>query len=425
MIFVGVAFLLPIWILSFLLNKKINDKFNPTSIIVYIWSFLLLLSICFGKSTGLYPMNGGGIFAFCFFLFLVVSFSYLFTFNIERKNSKSINLENLPDLFKLCIVLFMLCLISRLLYFKDLNNLIPLNSLFENIWLWKNYVLSGKINESSLKYLGYNLNVTGALLSLCFYQQKELGYTKKRNIILVMIFLYLILSFLNVRRDPMIIKLVYLLYPIIIYNKHNFKKIMRYILPVIIVFFTLLIVINTKLSFKTLNVSRSIASYSYGAFNSLQKAYDMGYPSNTNLPLANTFYFIYMFLKYISGKFAPPTIVLDSMGLDTTNVYTSLIAPLIDSAGSKAMFYFILFFYSLFIALVNMIVYRWYVKKGSLASLLMFCTVVSCSIRSFYNPVYSYSDLIFGLLYAAVFGFVLKNKACSSKMKKIPEKHNE
>ncbi len=410
MIFLGMAFLVPVGIGTYFLNRKLNDKFHPTSIIVYIWSVLLMLAILLGNACGMYPINEIGILIFSSFLLLLVVFSYLLAPKRTSQDFQVIDLMKVPDLFLICLVLFALCVFSRLLYFRDLGKIIPLNSLFANSWRWKNAVLTGAFDENALKYFGYNLNATGTLISLCYYQQKDLGHRWKKRIALLMMLIYVGLAFINVRRDPMIIKLIYLLCPVVVYNRNNVKKILRYMVPVGVIFLILLIEINTQLRFGNLDLNRSLATYSFGAFNSFQKAYDIGYVSNTELPLANTFYFVYMVLKYIFPKLAPPGIILDTLGSDTTNVYTSLIAPLIDSNGSHLMFWIYLLIDALFIATVNMLAYRWRKKSGSLASFLMYCTVFSCSIRSFYNPVYGYADLIFGFVYALLIGFILSNQ---------------
>lgn len=410
MIFLGMAFLIPVGIGTYLLNRKLNDKFHPTAIIVYTWSVLLMLAILLGDAAGMYPINESGILIFSSFLLLLVIFSYLLAPKGSARDFQVIDVKKVPDLFLICVILFALCVFSRMLYFRDLSRIVPLNSLFANSWRWKNAVVTGKFDEESLRYFGYNLNATGTLISLCYYQQKAFGHRWRKRFTLLMMLAYIALAFINVRRDPMIIKLIYVLCPVVVYNRHNFKKLLRFVVPLAIVFLVLLIEINTQLSFNNLDLNRSLASYSFGAFNSLQKAYDVGYASNTEFPLANTFYFVYMILKYIFPQMTPPGIILENLGPDTTNVYTALIAPLIDSGGSHLMFWIYLLIDALYIAVVNMLAYRWRKKSGSVASFLMYCTVFSCSIRAFYNPVYGYSDLIFGLFYALLIGFILSNQ---------------
>ena len=411
MIIISALFCLPVLFLAYIVNIRTRYRFNPASLMAYIWMLFLNIAILVGPRSGFYPVDIEVILAVCIFLSIIlISFYFAFgkTTLIKESNENEIDKD---QLMRLSAFLLMFCVFSNIAYFAQVNRLIPITTLANNLWAWKNYVLIGKINESGIMYIGRNLALIGAVLSINTYYNK----TKTSKLLLL---LYILLAFLNPRRDPIIIKMIYVIAPFLVLYK-NKGKIFKLILPLSIVFIALFSVLTEQLTFGERTVSDTIGLYTYGSYNSLQKAIDNGYPSNTSLFLGNTFYFVYMILKYISPSLTPPDIVLQSMGRDTTNVYTALIAPLIDANGNMFSFSLIVLLYGVYIGCVLAFFYKSYTKnKTKISSLILYCACYSCVIRSFYNPSFSLSDFLFALAYWGVAKIIENSKVSKIRIVK-------
>ena len=403
MIVIAVLFSLPVLFLAYNVNTRTRYIFNPASLMAYIWLFFLFLAILVGPRSGFYPVNTEAILAvFIFLSTILIVFYFVFgkTTSIQKLNETEIDRH---QLMRLSTFLFLICIFSNVAYFAQVNRLIPITTLVNNLWAWKNYVLLGTINESGIIYIGRNLALIGAVLSINAFYNK----TKTSKLFLL---IYILLAFLNPRRDPIIIKIIYVIAPFLVLYK-NKRKVFRLILPLSIAFVALFTVLTEQLTFGERTVSDTIGLYTYGSYNSLQKAIDNGYPSNTSLFLGNTFYFVYMVLKYISPSLTPPDIVLQSMGSDTTNVYTALIAPLIDANGNMFSFLLIILLYSFYIGCMLAFFYKSYIKnKTKISSLILYCACYSCVIRSFYNPSFSLSDFLFALVYWGIAKIIENSK---------------
>ena len=273
-------------------------------------------------------------------------------------------------------------------------------------------MLTGSFSESSILYLGRNLSIIGTILSLNLII--NLGQKGKKAISILMALIYLALVFINPRRDPMIDKLAYFLCPLLFVYRNRMSKLIKYIVPLSAVFIFLFIYISDALTFGQRSIMELAGRYTYVPFNSLQKALDEGYPSNTNLIMGNTFYFVYMILKYAFPMLAPPTIILSALGPETGNVYTSIIAPLIDSNGNAFYFAFILTIYAAYIGIVIAISMNLIHRRRNLSSYVFYCAVFACAIRSYFNPTFSYAEVVGGILNAVVvsilFNRILKIK---------------
>ena len=391
--------LLPGMLVVMTINRRTHNAWNPASVMFYIWSILLILATWLGGSWGYYPMNVSGIFIVSLFLDII-----LIVFFVGSNKDVNINYETKKcNTYALCVFLILLYFLSEIMYFSTLHTYIPIQTLPFKVWEWKMLILSGNFNENSFLFIGRNIPLVGTIVSYTFINEKS----KKRKFFLgTFIIIYLAMAFINPRRDVMINKLVCLLVPFIFKYRKETKKLAKLVLPIIAVFGIVFFYINDSLTFGTGDFKSSITLYSFGAFNSLQKAIDVGYPSNSNLVMANTFYFVYMVLKYIFPQLSPPGIVLETLGNDTSNVYSALIAPVIDSGGSTAALAFIVFIYACWIGICLVAAYNWYSKKQSVAALCFYSTIFSCVIRSFYNPTFSYSDIVFGMFYSIIIALV-------------------
>ena len=90
--------------------------------------------------------------------------------------------------------------------------------------------------------------------------------------------------------------------------------------------------------------------------------------------MGNLFYFVYMILKYAFPMLAPPRIILSDLGPETGNVYTSIIAPLIDSNGNTFYFVF-LTIYAAYIGIVIAISMNLIHRRKNLLSYVFYCAV--------------------------------------------------
>lgn len=411
LIFAIVA-MLPVWFLCYCLNVKLRNKANPASIMVYIWSVMLLLAVSIGKKWGYYPMDASGIIIVSLFLFCIIFSVYLFSRKDSlgtKTYSTHVTMEwiNVNDmvLYKVTLFLFALFIISQVIYFVRLNSYIPLLSLPANIWKWKNLILTGQFSESSPLYFPRDFSMLGTIISLCYIQNKG---KKRSKVMLMILVIYSVLSFMNPRRDPILVKMIYILSPFIYVYRNRMKKIIVKCAPFLAVFAVLFFFTYNALTFGSGSIQRAIGSYTFGAFNSLQKAIDVGYSEESNIFWGNTFYFVYMFLKYLVPSLAPPNIVLESLGTDTTNVYTALIAPLIDANGSVFMFIVTMLLYAFYIGAVMAVSINIFSTKRDVPSFCFYSAVFACSIRTFYNPTFSWSDIVFAAVYAVILQMILK-----------------
>ena len=403
MLVVALLMLLPGLFIVIAINHRTHNAWNPASVMFYIWSVLLLLATSLGSAWGYYPVDISGIFLVSFFL-NVILLVFLVGCNKEIAISYEVKKCNT---YALCVFLIFLYLFSEVMYFSRLHAYIPLQTLPSNVWKWKMLILSGTFQENSVLFIGRNLPIIGTIISYTFINTES----KKRKFFLgTVILLYVVLAFIYPRRDVMINKLVHLLVPFVFKYRNRMKKLAKLILPIAVVFTFVFFYINDKLTFGNGDVKQSIALYSFGAFNSLQKAIDIGYAPNSELLMGNTFYFVYMVLKYIFPQLAPPGIVLETLGNDTSNVYSSLIAPVIDSRGSYILLIAITIIYACWIGFCFVIAYNWYVKKQTVAAMCFYSTIFSCVIRSFYNPTFSYSDIVFGMIYSMILVVITQTK---------------
>ena len=397
----SLVFLLPEFLIVVLINKKTSNRLNPASVMFYIWSILLILAASLGNSWGYYPMKISGILTISLFLFVI-----LIVFYVACKKDVCVCYE-LPkeSSYTLCLLFVSLYFFSEAMYFIKLNAYIPINELPFQLWKWKNLILAGTFDENSILFIGKWLSFIGTIIAYTFINESK----KSRRIILgFIVIVYILMAFFYPRRDVMINKLVCILTPFTFKYRKSLKNLLKIVLPIGIFFVIIFFYINDSLTFGESNIKHAIASYSFGSFNSLQKALDIGYPTNTNLLLGNTFYFLYMILKYVFPSLAPPSIILETLGQDTSNVYTSLIAPVLDANGDVFYMIVAVLLYAIWIGMIMCISYNFYLKKQTIASLCLYSTVFSCVVRSFYNPTFSYSDIVFAVLYSIILSMLTK-----------------
>lgn len=267
-------------------------------------------------------------------------------------------------------------------------------------------VLTGTFSENSILYIGRNLGFIGLILSINFIKNKSSNKILRRMVSIVMLLTYIAITFLNPRRDPMIDKVIYVAVPFIYIYRKETKKLLKIAVPIAFFFAIAFVVIADSMSFGNYNIVEMLGKYTFASFNSLQKALDVGYSSNSELFLSNTFYYIYMVLKYIVPQLAPPAIILDGLGSDTGNIYTSLIAPYIDSGGSILVFTGCVIIYAIYIGAVNGVAIN-LVRKETISGYVFYAAVFACAVRSFYNPTFSYAEVLFGAVYAVILSVAL------------------
>lgn len=393
-------------LLSNFLNKKVKNPLNPCSIMVYIWLLLLLISVKYGSKLGYYPVDISVILFTFFFLDLILIVTYFCSETINGNYKFCIDFSE-KKIFHISVILFLFFLFSTFYYFKNLSNYIPLKYLLSNIWLWKDLELSGKLSSNSLLYFGRNLQLIGTILAIGFLNCT--GYRKKT--IFVFLTIYISLTFIDPRRDPIIDKIIYIICPFVLYYKGNVKQILKWIVPLSIIFIISFFILSSSLSFGKVNGWSAMGAYSFASFNSLQKAIDIKFTSNSQLVLGNTFYFIYMVLKFINPIFTPPNIVLNFLGgSDTVNVYTSLIAPYLDSNGNLFVFVILIMIYALYIGVVIAISINISYRKHDFSAMIFSSAVYACAIRSFYNPTFSYAEILVSIIYIILIKIIFEQK---------------
>lgn len=405
--FISISLSLFTLLLSNILNKKVNNPLNPCSIMVYIWLLLLFIAVTYGSKLGYYPVDISVILFTFFFLDLILIITYFGSETINNNYKFCIDFSE-KKIFNISIVLFLFFLFSTFCYFKNLSNYIPLNNLLSNIWLWKDLELSGKLSSNSLLFLGRNLQLIGTILAIGFLNCT--GYRKKT--IFVFLIVYLLLTFIDPRRDPIIDKLIYIICPFVLYYKGNIKQILKWVIPLSIIFIITFFILSSSLSFGKENGWSAMGAYTFASFNSLQKAIDTKFTSRSELVLGNTFYFIYMILKFINPILTPPNIVLNFLGgSDTVNIYTSLIAPYLDSNGNLFVFVILIVIYALYIGVVIAISINISYKKRDFSAMIFSSAVYACAIRSFYNPTFSYAEILVSIIYIILMKTIFEKRA--------------
>lgn len=384
--------------------KRIRFLFSPSSIMVYLWLSLLLCAIVFGNAAGLYGVHLSVVFSVFFFLVIILLISLVLekaSLYGKSNNSKplfALTKTGKKRLFVISIVFFAAFCFSTFFYFYCLKRYgITLFNVFSNYREWKTLILSGDFNESQILFLGRNIDAFGTIFSINFIMSPKKSH--KRKISLLILIIYIALVLIYPRRDVFIAKLIYVGVPFLLICKFRIKKIIVPLGLTSILLLYLFSFISKSLSWGDFNFLRSLSSYTFGSFNSLQKAIDFGYEKNTDLLMGNTFYFVYMILKYINPSLKPPDIVLQFYsGDDSVNVYTSLIAPFIDSQGNILLFYLFIFAYAFYIGVIISLFFNIYRRLTNIISIIMLSTIYACVLRSFYNPVFSYADVLTSLI---------------------------
>ena len=389
--------------LSILVNKRSGYILNPVSVIVYLFGTLLLSATIFAKSAGLFEISAKCILIVFIFLF-IIEIVFLAAIRYRKTKFRTIWLfANSNRLYLISIICFGVFLVSTFVYYYNLNTYIPLTSILTRMWKWKNLVLTNTIDERNIIYIGRNLPLFGMLFSVTFIVNKN-----KRKTMALILVVYIALSFLNPRREPIIKNIIYISVPFIIAYKNKIGRLLAFAIPIVIVFAVIFSELSNQLSFGEMSFSQSISLYTIGPFCSLSKALEMGYPRNTNLPYGNMLYFIYSLLKYFSTSLTPPDITLNSLDSNTTNVYTCLIAPLIDSDGFSFLMIFNVCLYALYTGLIISFVVAMYHKHHNVSSLFLLCSCTSSAVRSFFNPTFSYTEFLQGLLIAVLLSFIFE-----------------
>ena len=392
--------------LSSYLSFKVKNKFNPVSVMSYIWILFLLLSEISGSKMNYYPVDYQVVLIVFLFLNVILLTSYFFVSPYTDSQTiitKAVNnVFNVSDkgVYLLTIFCFVLYVTSQYFYFKNLSDFIPLNSIFYSIWRWKHLIITGELTGNSLLLIGRSVPAIGTIFAVNYLLNKN--KKGKRIISFLILFFYLLLTFIYPQRDYMADRFIYVLCPFVVYYRGKVKFFLQWLLPIFLAFIFVFAFIQASLSFSDIMSLESLGAYTFASFNSLQMVIDYGYASNTDLLLGNTFYFVYMILKYISPILKPPDIILEFFGgsYNSVNVYTSLIAPFIDSNGNMLLFCFIVIVYGLYIGVVFALSMNIMQKKNDLPALIFFSAAYACSIRSFMNPTFSYGEMLITACFA-------------------------
>lgn len=392
---------------STIVSKKTKDLFNPYSIMVYIWGVFSFFAVIIGNQFGFYPMNFFGI-SFVYAFLITIGIMTLIILNIGSsyvkitdeslclKYDKS-RLSNITD------ILFVFALIGNILYWNDINKLIPLKSIFENPWLLKNAIVNRQITNS-WKYLGRGFSLTGTFIVITLYSTKKKKYFG-------MLLIYLALAFLNIQKDLILVKLIYIVVPFLLISRTDLKKRIKLLMPLFIIF---IIIFNINYKFMTFgngNFISGLGAYTFGSFHSLQYILDNGYPTNTNLLFGNTFYWVFSILKYINPIFTPPNIIMKFLSSNIVNVYTSLSVIVLDSNGEDFIMIMLMIVYGIYIGfLIGLSCLLINKKNINIATVGFYTSIISCAVRSYMNPTFSFLEIYLVLFYAFILDFLLKKK---------------
>lgn len=398
-ILLSLFFLILIVFLARIINKEMGDSLNPYSIMTYIWGPFIVCSSVFAEYVNFYEMKFSGVlFSYAFLLIIGINVLLVLKFfksgRTERKACFNFNKSILK---KTAYIMFSLCIFGNILYWYDVNNVVSIGSIITNPWLLKNYVVNKIIDDNSIKYLGRNLALIGTVLTLLY-----LDTNKKKH--LIMLIIYIFLAFLNIRREPLLIKLIYIFVPVFILYRNKVDIILKRTFPFFIGFCFFFFITLDALTFGEADLTRSLYSYTAGAFNSLQAMIDSGYTEKSDLFLNYTFYWIYAFLKFIFPALGTPNIVLDTIGSNTTNIYTALSAVVIDANGDYFSMAMILMIYGIYVGALIGISSVMITRKVNFFTIIFYSAVISCVVRSYINPTFSFLDIHFALLY----GFIMQ-----------------
>ena len=391
-----------ILILVFTVNKFTKDFFNPYAIMCYIWITFIIGANLFDVYVGYYEMRISSI-MLCYTFLLIIGLSYYVLLKLFDR-SKAINYSrdlkdhstylNKEKILKIANIFFVWFIATNILYWINVFKIISIGEILRNPGYFKYLVLNDIINDNSIIYLGRNFSIIGATLTLAYF----LSNKSKKN--LFMLITYIILALVDIRREPMIIKLTGIMLIILLNSKKKIHKSIKQLLLIgsifLIVFFTTTTMLNPDG-----NMNRIIFSYTVGAFPSLQALIDNP-PVLTNLPLAHTFYFVYAFLKFIDPRLTPPSVVLPTISTKSTNVYTALSYVVMDSRGNYLTMYLILIIYGIFVGTIFAVSTYMFNKKITFLSLSIYLTAGTLAIRSFMNPAFSHLDMIFSIFYGVI-----------------------
>jgi hypothetical protein len=308
-------------------------------------------------------------------------------------------------------ILFIMFILGNLIFWYDVNSLIGINTVIQDAGYFKHIILSGQLQDNAIRYFGRNFTLTGAIITLAYYVS---GQKKKY---LLMLIVFVLLSLINVRREPMILKLSSVLIVFFLVNrgKLSYKTIKQ--LVIVGLLFLVTFLITTSLLNPFGDMGRIMFSYTAGSFSSLQGILIDGYPTNTQLPLGYTLYFVYSILEYLSPNLTPPSIILSTISSRSTNVYTALAYVAIDSGGEVFLLMSLTLLYAIFVGVIYGVSIVLINKKINFFTISVYSTVVSLSIRSFMNPAFSHMDLPFALFYGILLNSVISIRRKENRIK--------
>ena len=381
-----------------IINRSIKEIFKQTvniyTILSVIWVVFVSMAILTNRYLGDYPTIGlEAVFMADMFIITVgvimILISKVETSN-KNKKVQPTNILNYKALNTIVHLLFIVFILSNFLYFIRLNELIGLRNIVLNPYLWKSASLSENINENSILYIGRNIPILGSLLLIVFLKKRKF-YT----FILVMI--YYLVSLTNIRRDPVMIQLIYFILPFIINYGNSVTKIVKVLIPTISLFLVIFITTMDFLTFGSDLTAQTIASYTFGSFNSLQYALKNGYQNFSQIPLNYSFYWVYTITKFLFSNISVPNIILQSVP-NGGNVYTGLINIVIDSKGNLYTLLIVFVIYTFYVSIILYSSMRFLQNKLNLFSIAYYGAVLSASIRFYMNPTFSGTEIFFSLI---------------------------
>jgi len=388
-------------IISILLNIKIikqtNLLLNPFFVISVIFISFLFFSLFITPFFPSYPQIGicSIIYTSFFLIFVGALLVILLNFNSLRKRPlKIINSFSLKELRFVTDSLYLVFIISNIYYFYILEVNIGLFAIIESPLRWKIFSLSGLINEHSIYFSGRNLPFLGSCLTLVYL------YSRSKNDLIKLI-IYFLVSLINVRREPILLSISYLLVPLLIFYSKSIFILIKITIPFLLIFLAVFLGTLNSLTFGDFDFS-TIISYTFGSFSMLEHALVNGYSApyifDNYLPFNYMFYFMFTLGKYFLSFISVPNSIILVSVQNGSNLYTGLFYPILEAGGNPLLLFFYSFIYFVFITFVIYSSIISYIRKINLISLSFYIAVISASTRFFMSPTFSYTEVPFSIL---------------------------
>ena len=381
-------------------NRLLGRRINPLSSMVVVFYFFIILNFLFAKYFNIKRLNSEGAFYLTLGIMLISFVSYLVAKKLlisDRVYSGSTDLllslkkvftdsrftNEIGVLSDLC---FILSIISYVYYFLYISRYITPQDILNNVRAWKNLELSSLIDVNSILFMPMHNSVIASILTLNFMIRKN-----KKS--LAMLSIYILVSLVYPRRDPILIVLLSSFSIVSLFWEG--KRLITIGLIFLLIIFGSFFFIQENITLGNLSRIDDLFCYTSGNISSFQSVVDSEVKFETNYYLQNSFYFIYAFMKYFDRRLAPPSVIKPNPEYGSVmqpNTYTAFADPVYEGGVVG------LALYSIYAGIITGLICSYLISKHDLIAFGMYGCLFSVAVRSFINNTFGWLDIYGSLI---------------------------